>query len=278
VRAHRIIVARLGGFFAVALLLILHVGPARAGLVGITAGFNTSDLWDINPITGVPSNPRTVNVTPDRAITTIAVAPSGKLWGVSQGEPTDGPSSGKLYLIDPVTGTPTYVATLTTFIHVEGDIATDPTSGLLYAVDGQGGIFKINTSNGVCTTVGTVPGNLDLSAMAFDNAGNLFIWDSFGPTMYRINKTNAAVISSVTLSPYPGGQIGGMAFDPGNGTAYMAADLGSAAQFSKVDPITGAVTPVGSLSATGGIWGLAFTSDPTPAQPTTWGSFKVRYR
>jgi hypothetical protein len=96
--------------------------------------------------------------------------------------------------------------------------------------------------------------------------------------MYHINKTNAAVISSVTLSPSPGGQIGGMAFDPGNGTAYMAADLGAAAQLSKVDPITGAVTPVGSLSATGGIWGLAFTSDPTPAQPTTWGSFKVRYR
>jgi hypothetical protein len=263
---------------AATLLLVATVGPARAGLVGITEGLNSSVLWDINPLTGVPTNPRTVNVTPDRAVTTIAVAPAGKLWGVSQGEPTDGPSSGHLYLIDPVTGTPTFVATLTTFIHVEGDIATDPTSGLLYAVDGQGLIFKINTSNGVCTTVGTVPGNLDLSAMAFDNAGNLFIWDSFGPTMYHINKTNAAVISSVTLAPSPGGQIGGLAFDPGNGQAYMAADLAAAAQFSKVDPITGAVTPVGSLSATGGIWGLAFTSDPTPTTPTSWGQFKARYR
>jgi hypothetical protein len=96
--------------------------------------------------------------------------------------------------------------------------------------------------------------------------------------MYRINKSNAAVISSVGLSPSPGGQIGGMAFDPGNGTAYMAADLGAAAKFSQVDPILGTVTPIGSLSITGGIWGLAFTSDPTPTHPTTWGSFKARYR
>jgi hypothetical protein len=277
VRTLRSLAACLGPVFAAIALMIVYVGPARAGMVGITEGLTSSVLWDINPSTGVPTNPRTVNTSPDRAITAIATAPSGKLFGVSQGQPSDVPSSGKLYLIDPATGTPTLIATLTQFIITEGDIATDPTSGLLYAVDGQGALFRINTSNGVCTAIGTLPGNLDLSAMAFDNAGNLFIWDSFGPTMYKVNKTNAAVISSVGLTPSPGGQIGGMAFDPSNGIAYLAANPGSIAQLSKVDPNTGAVTPIGSLGATGGIWGLAFVSVPTPTQKTSWGSVKARY-
>ena len=258
-------------------LVIGGAGSASAGLVGITEGFTSSTLWDINTGTGVATNPRTVTTFPDRAVTTIAVAPAGKLWGVSQGSPSDVPSSGKLYLIDPVSGSPTLIANLSQTINVEGDIATDPTTGILYSIDGQGMLNKINTTNGVCTTMGTVPGNLDLSAMAFDAAGNLFIWDSFGPTMYKINKANAAVISSVTLSPFPGGQIGGLAFDAG-GIAYLSADLGAASKFSQVNPITGVVTPISSLVSTGGIWGLAFLEDPTPTQPTTWGSLKGRYR
>jgi hypothetical protein len=252
-------------------------GIAGAGLVGITEGFTSSTLWDINTTTGAATNPRTVNTLPDRAVTTIAVAPAGKLWGVSQGSPSDVPSSGKLYLIDPVSGSPTLIANLSQSINVEGDIATDPTTGFLYSIDGQGLLNKINTSNGVCTTMGTVPGNLDLSAMAFDAAGNLFIWDSFGPTMYEINKANATVIGSVTLSPYPGGQIGGLAFDAG-GKAYLSADLAAQAKFSQVDPITGAVTPIGSLTPTGGIWGLAFLEDPTPTHSSTWGALKHLYR
>ena len=272
-RNHSIIAAA-----CTAALLSGFTGAANAGLVGITEGFTSSTLWDINTTTGATTNPRTVNTTPDRAVTTIAVGPSGKLWGVSQGSPSDVPSSGKLYLIDPVTGSPTLIANLSQTINVEGDIATDPTTGFLYSIDGQGMLNKINTSNGVCTTMGTVPGNLDLSAMSFDAAGNLFIWDSFGPTMYKINKANAAVIGSVSLSPYPGGQIGGLAFDPGSGKAYLSADLGAASKFSQVDPITGAVTPISSLVATGGIWGLAFTPDPTPAHAATWGSVKSRYR
>jgi len=278
VRIHRTIVVGIVGLFSIAVSLAGSANNAGAGLVGITEGFTSSVLWDINTTTGVPSNPRPVNTAPDRAVTTIAVAPSGKLWGVSQGSPSDVPSSGKLYLIDPVSGSPTLIATLSQTINVEGDIASDPTTGLLYSIDGQGMLNKINTSNGVCTTMGTVPGNLDLSAMSFDAAGNLFIWDSFGPTMYKINKANAAVISSVTLSPYPGGQIGGLAFDPGNGIAYMSADLGAASKFSQVDPIGGAVTPIGSLTATGGIWGLAFVPERTPAHAATWGSVKGLYR
>ena len=277
-RIHRTIVVGIVGLFSIAVSLAGSANNAGAGLVGITEGFTSSVLWDINTTTGVPSNPRPVNTAPDRAVTTIAVAPSGKLWGVSQGSPSDVPSSGKLYLIDPVSGSPTLIATLSQTINVEGDIASDPTTGLLYSIDGQGMLNKINTSNGVCTTMGTVPGNLDLSAMSFDAAGNLFIWDSFGPTMYKINKANAAVISSVTLSPYPGGQIGGLAFDPGNGIAYMSADLGAASKFSQVDPIGGAVTPIGSLTATGGIWGLAFVPERTPAHAATWGSVKGLYR
>ena len=44
--------------------------------------------------------------------------------------------------------------------------------GVLYAVDGLGLLFTINTSNGVCTTVGTLPqdlpGGADYSASSGD--------------------------------------------------------------------------------------------------------------
>src|SRR5438105_6673626 len=113
--------------------------PAAAALLGI-AGDNDV-LYDINPVTAAATNPRPVG----SKINMIAWSPSGTLYGVSQGTPSDVPPGGMLYSINPATGTPTLLATLDTFVYTEGDIACDPTSGVLYAIDAPGQLFSINT-------------------------------------------------------------------------------------------------------------------------------------
>ena len=70
----------------------------------------------------------------------------------------------------------------------------DPTTGILYSVDGGGHLFTINKSNGACTTVGDLSAG-DYSAMAFNSAGELFLWNTFTNNLLKVNKSNAAVVS-----------------------------------------------------------------------------------
>jgi hypothetical protein len=225
-------------------------GPARAGLLGI--GFQDFKLYDLNTATAAPSNPRTAG----NKINMIAFSPTGTLYGVSQGYPNDSPPAGRLFTINVGTGAATLIATLDKFVVTEGDIACDPTSGILYAVDGAGELFTINTTTGAGTTVGVIPGNVDLSAMAFDATGNLYIVDTFGPTLLKVNKVNGAVTGSVPLGPVDI-QIAGLAFDPQTGTLYYSGGYPTSKLYT-VNTTTGVATLVGTKSITGGVGGLAF--------------------
>ncbi|MFN8178905.1 MAG: hypothetical protein U0167_13330 [bacterium] len=260
---------------SVAVATLGDPGPSRAGLIGITLGSPGTTLYDISIANGAPTNPRTVA----SKINTIAVAPSGTIYAVSQGFPSDVPPGGSLYTINPSTGVPTPVGVLNEFIVTEGDLACDPTTGILYAVDGVGELFTINTSTAACTVVGTVTVafNEDLSAMAFDSAGTLYMVDSFGPSLVKVNKSTAAVIGSVTMNADVNREIGGLAFDPMSGVAYYAA--GTTSMLYTVNTTTGLATPVGPIAAPTGISGLAFYDvGPTPTDRVGWGSIKGRYR
>jgi hypothetical protein len=243
-------------------------GSAFAGLLGID---DNCILRDINPANAVTSNPRVVG----NKIYMIACAPNGTLYGVSQGFPTDVPPGGMLYKINVTTGVPTYVATLDTYVIVEGDIAFDPTSGTLYAIDSQGQLFTINTTTGAGTVIGTLPGNIDLSAMTFDAAGNLYMVESFGQNLLKVNKTNATVVATLPMGNV-GQQVGGLAFVPGNGTLYYAGDIPG--KFYSVNTTTGLGTLINPISPAVGIWALAYIPDPTPVRNSTWGRIKALYR
>ena len=252
--------------------------PGEAGLVGISiVDTNNGTLWDINTSTAAVTNARNVNASPDRPPDMIAIANNGTLYGVSQGEVNDGPSSGKVYTINLANGNPLLVANLTTFIHVEGDVAIDPTTNELYGVDGSGGpLMKINKANGQCTTVGNVGVNLDLSAIAFDSAGNLYAVNSFTSELLQINKATAAVISTTPLTPAVNGEIGGLAFDTGDVNLYFAG--GTSGVLYKLNKTSGAVVTIGPLAVNGGIYALAWIPDATPAPNATWGKVKAAYR
>ena len=257
---------------AIAMLSALVAGagaPAQAGLLGI--GFSDNKLYDISTVNGAPTNARFVL----SKVNMIAITSTGTIYGASQGFPNDVPPGGSLYTIIESSGFPTHVATLDKFIITEGDIAIDPTTDILYAVDGPGELFTINKTTGMGATVGNVGTNLDLSAMAFDSGGNLYIVDSFGPTLLKVNKANAAIISSVSLGSV-NQEIGGLAFDPTDGKLYLAA--GTTSNLYRVNPTTGSSLELGPITAPGGIGGLAFTPIPTPTRAATWGRLKSLYR
>lgn len=256
------------GWAALLIASLIAITPtaAVAGLLGI-AGNNV--LYDLNPANGVTSNPRMVG----NKIDMIAVSPSGTLFGVSQGFPTDVPAGGQLYTINPANGAPTLIATLDTYVVTEGDIAFDPTTGILYAVDGAGQLFTINTTSGAGTVIGTVPGNVDLSAMTFDATGNLYMVESFGQSLLKVNKANAAIIATLPMGNVEQ-QVGGLAFV--SGTLYYAGGIPS--KFYSVNTTSGTAALIGPIAPSDGIWGLAVLPDPTPVRESSWGQLKKTYR
>lgn len=232
---------------------------AGAGLIG--SGFLDGKLYDINPTTGAATNPRNLGIG-----WALAFSPNGILYGVTQGGGT--PTANTLYTVNPVNGMATMIAPITVVgapmlgFGAEGDIAFDPTSGVLYAVDGIGYLYTVNTSNGVMSLIASVPNAIDLSAMAFDASGNLYIVDSAAGKLLGINKSTAAVISSVNLSGGgPSGAVGGLSFDPCSGVAYLAYGSSSGEKLHTLNIITGVRTVVGPLSGTAdGVANLAWSA------------------
>lgn len=254
-------------FLPASVLAVAAMLPAVASaqtcpsLLGIDAtGLTTSTLWDVDPNTGVASNPRTVSGGLNRAPHCIDFSPSGVLYGLSLGG-SGSPASGQLFTINPINGATTLVANLSQPVYVEGDIAFDPTTGILYAVEGVGQLYTINTTTGVCTLVGTLPldmnGGADYSGLGFDNTGQLYVWTQFGSALRKVNKANATVSSTVFMSPFPGGAVGDVVFDPGTNKCLLGGNP-SGGILSAVDPATGVVSPIGTTAPMAGVWSLTF--------------------
>ncbi len=259
---------------AATLLTALTPAQGTCPLLAIDgATTTTSTLWDINTTTGAASNPRTVSGFPNRAPLCISFSPSGVLYGVSLGG-AGSPAGGMIFTINPTTGACTFIANLTQYINVEGDIAFDPTTGILYAVDGIGPVFTINTATGVCTSIGSLPldlpGGADYSGCAFDHTGQLYVWSQFGQVLRKVNKATAAVMSTVPLSPSAGGSVGDLAFDPGSGRCYFGGNP-TGGMLSRVDTSTGIVTPIGSTAPMAGVYSIAFNPNSC-AQVNTVGT------
>ncbi|MEZ6137701.1 MAG: pre-peptidase C-terminal domain-containing protein [Pirellulaceae bacterium] len=121
-------------------------------------------------------------------------------------------------------------------------LATDPTTGTLYAIVRPNGsstnvrfLATIDVTTGVATIIGDM-GNR-FSGIAFGNDGTLYsaTGNSATPdhTLFEVDKTNAA---SELLAPLPtlngGGQA--LAFNSDNGLLYRGAGSGSGADFQSI--------------------------------------------
>jgi hypothetical protein len=212
-------------------------------------------LSDVNIATGATTNPRDTGIT---NLMGIAFSPTGTLFGLTALFSSGTPNA--LYTFDTATGAPTLVGS-TGLTLAEGDLAFDPTTGTLY---GYGGLsfpdrtlFTINPATGAATTIGVlgIVNTNDLSAMAFDTAGNLFILDTAVASLLRVNKATGATLGSIPLSIGSLGPLAGLAFDPVTGIAYFANGGGSTNNLYTLDTTTGALTLIGPNA---GLAGLAF--------------------
>ena len=238
----------------VAGLALAAPGQVRAEWTLVGCGTN-SLLYDVDPLTGAVSNMRDVGTTP---LVGISLSPAGQLYGLAFNQ--------DLYTIDPVSATSSLVGYLG-FQIGEGGLAFDPTSGVLYGmshtIDGVRHLFTIDPQTGLGTDVGPVPQtDLDPSAVVIDEAGTLYILDTYNDELLTVDQTDGDVLSSISLSRSLG-SIAGMDFHPDSGVFYVA-DGGGAGTDSlyTLDVVTGQLTLMGSTGLSQGLAGLEFIPEP----------------
>lgn len=217
-------------------------------------------LFDVDQTTGHARNHRTIGV---ELLTGITSDLDGTIYGLTA---LSGNEPNSLISIDPVTGRHAVVGRTGLNRIFEGDLDFDPTTGLLYGVQDEPldrfhkDLFQIDKQTGVATVIGTIPrpDGGDLSALAFDSAGNLYVLDTRQEELLRIDKTNAAILDAVGTS-VPLGIAAGMTFDGATGR-FLVADGDEEATNSlyQLDALTGSMTLVGSLRIPGGLAGLTF--------------------
>ncbi len=247
------------------LVVFLGAGPALATpLYGVSFGTNENAvLYDVDSATGAASNPRPVGVG---HLVGVAWSPGGWLYGLTNSTAPADPNS--LVSIDPLTGASQVVGATGLTTIIEGDLARDPLSGLLYGCynlqSGMRQLFMVDPQTGGATPI---PGSLsgDPSALAFSSDGTLYGIDTSLSELLTIDKITGALLSYKTLNVALGA-VAGMAVDPFSGVFYVAdGDSGGTDKLYTLDPATGVLTAVGPLGVADGLAGLAFVPEPGAA-------------
>jgi hypothetical protein len=249
-------------------------------------------LYDIDPTTGAASNAR---VTAAPGLIGLAWGPDKQLYGVSTFAAPTGYQSNALYRIDPATGATTLVGPTGLASVYEGDLATDPATGTIYAIS-QTQVFRFQgltagSVNSTATLVGTIniaqgPG-WDSNGLAFDPSGKLYALlrpQSAGggpPLLLTLNPSNASVQTSVPLSQnvYEVGGLefvgGKLLYAEGNQTGFLAAP-GDQYQLMEINPANGVVTAKGFTNIPAGVSSLVscvppnLTCTPPPPDMDAW--------
>ena len=218
-------------------------------------------LYDVNPLTGAAGNARPTGVP---YLVGLTFGPDGTLYGM--GTFASGVFANSLIRIDPVTGAATRIGATGLIDIFEGDLDFDPVTGRLYGVQnvpGRGAnrdLFEINPASGAASRIGTITQGGDLSAMAFDNAGRLFVLDTADTRLLQVDPATAAVIRATPIAQ-DWNQTAGMDFQPGTGVLFVAEGLTD--QLYTLDTTRGAVQVVGPLGAgPDEVAGLRFVPEP----------------
>lgn len=248
--------------------------PARGDVLGISFD---GTLVNVNPSTGATSNPRSTGLNQTVG---IAFSPTGTLYTITAFGAATNPNS--LFTLNPVTGAATLVGPTTGANLAEGDLAFSP-GGKLYALSSflpaqmSRQLVTINPATGAAVIVGTVNSGdsaPDFSAIAFTPTGTMYVFENTtnglvpgtGGNLLTINPTNAATINSVALSQNLGG-VEGMYYDSITGNLIVAdGSTGAADELFSLNPTTGVLSPIGSVTAAApnGVSGLAVTPAPLP--------------
>ncbi len=241
------------------------VGNSPYIVTPVTPANGDGVLYDINTVTGAALLPGLKLPVNAFGIAFTPSSPSGTLYALA---------NHGLYSVNPM-GKATLVATPIPSTS-PGGLAADPSTGILYGVDRMGNLFKV--ISGVVTSVGRVGGTYShglpqLSAMAFDNSGNLFIVDD-GLYLLKVSApvspTTVTSATGITLTGHTNLPGIGLAIDPLGGTAYYAQHD----QLYTLDLTTGTLGLIGKLGipfdpgtflpGAGYLEGLTFVESPLP--------------
>jgi len=231
--------------------------PATAYVTVASDGFSGNDTlilnievvdvqvaYGFNAYAGtVPLGPLTVTL-PDGHLTSITEN-TGLFW--AGGDWADGAwyvvqySTNILLVVDPVTGTPTEIDTMSGY-YMTG-LAYDVTSDIMYvsAWDGAGSVlYTVDLATAVTTLVGTCLADGLIIGLACDDAGNLYGIDLIYDNLLSINKATGAatVIGSLGVDINYAQDI---TFDRDNDILYGTLYSGSGGLY-EINVTTGAVT------------------------------------
>ena len=253
--------------------------PSTLGVMfrtgGQTSGLNPI-LYDVNLATGAATNPRNINVNNTVG---IAIDPeSGMLYGLTDQFGRINNQSGQggknlVFTINPATGAATAVGRVDptgVFQVFEGDIALNPVDGGFWGVTtliNTARLFNIDKLSGAASLGAVVQPplsgiDLDISAMAFDATGQMYLLDTRYPVnpgpalLLRVNKDTGEILQTwntgVTM-----GTVAGMTF--ANGLLYITdGDTGGTNRLYRFDLSAGEIINIGATNAAGGFYqGLA---------------------
>jgi hypothetical protein len=227
-------------------------GPANT-LTDFTESGAAANLRSISPIFGVVAG--------------IDYSADGVLYALTT------KSDDSLYTINPTTGVSTLVGPTGLSEIREGDLGFDPTSGTLYGLYnlGSGGpeFFTLNTTTGAATIIGTIAAEdlSDLSGLAFDNSGQMWVLDTNVnttrvPTLLKVDKTDGNILSTQSTGLSAGLFLDatlGADFNPTTNQLYFV----WGGNFYRENITTGLATLIGPHEA-GYATGLAFVGVPEP--------------
>lgn len=167
---------------------------------------------------------------------------------------------GVFYSLDIVTRITTTVGVATPF-NSEGftGLATDPTSGIMYASSNDlsaSSIYRVDLITGIATRVGTVTNSPGLIAIAVNNQGQMFGYDILFDSLIKIDKNTGAGTVVGSLG-FDANFAQGMDFNKSDNKCYLFAfnNITFQAELRTCNTKTGLTQFVGVLGATdpGGI-------------------------
>lgn len=253
------------------------LGPASlAEEVPTLLGLGASEdrLYDVSTQTGMANNPRPE--WSDESLIGITFSPDGVLYAMSDHQDL-GTHPNSLFTIDPATGATQFVGETGLTNIWEGDLDFHPSTGVLYGVqeftEGTSSLFTVDTTTGAATVIGPVFAG-DLSAMAFDASGTLYVLEIHFDWLLTVDPSNARVLRKIPLSTTDLYSAAGMDFDPDTGVLYVAdGGLYGTDTLHTLDVATGELTQVGPTGLPGGLAGLEFVPEPGSVVLMVLGTF-----
>jgi hypothetical protein len=186
---------------------------------------------------------RTALLVLSTAMLALSTQAGQTLYAIGNGV---GDGSSNLYRIDNYGSAPAAVSIGEAGVKLF-DVAVDPTSGRIYALDNSSMFYELNPTSGVASVIGPM-GVASQNALVFDQTGQAFSWGSVDRHLYRVNKATGAT----TLIGDTGFKSGGdLAFDV-DGTLYGS----TGTQLIQINPTNGVGAAIGSFG-TSGVYGMA---------------------